>query len=334
MSQFDFSELGPDLILDAIESMGIYPESGLLPLNSYENRVYQFLAEDKKRYVVKFYRPQRWSNEQIIEEHRFSEELRQQDIDAVAPMIIDGKTLFEFGGHRFSLFPSVGGRMFELDDLDHLERLGQLLGRIHNVSHTSDFQVRDQIDIVQDLTQAQDYLKQSGLIPRYLEEAFFHDMSCMVELASENLPSNLTNIRLHGDCHAGNILWSPSQHEDSHNENDAVLVDFDDCITGPAIQDIWMMLSGDRSQQILQLDTLIEGYEMFRPFNRAEFALIEPLRARRMLMYMTWLAKRWSDPAFPRNFSWFNTDKYWEQQVLALKEQLSALQQPLLTLGY
>ena len=329
MPQFDFSELGPDLILDAIESTGIYPESGLLPLNSYENRVYQFLGEDKKRYVVKFYRPQRWSNEQIIEEHDFSIELAEQDIEAVAPLSFDRKTLLEHGGHRFSVFPSVGGRMFELDDLDHLERLGQLLGRIHSVSDASDFQHRNKIDIATDLNEAASFLKESGLVPSYLHAAFFPDLQKVVELSCERLPTQLKNIRLHGDCHTGNILWRTGS-----NTDDAILVDFDDCITGPAIQDIWMMLSGDRAQQILQLDTLLEGYEMFRPFNHAEFAIIEPLRARRMLMYMTWLAKRWSDPAFPRNFSWFNTDKYWEQQVLALKEQLSAIQQPHLKLGF
>lgn len=329
MSQFDFSELGPDLILDAIESTGIYPESGLLALNSYENRVYQFVAEEKKRYVVKFYRPERWTNEQIIEEHQFSLELAEHDIEAVAPIEFDGKTLLEYSGHRFSLFPSVGGRMFELDDLDHLERLGQLLGRIHNISDAKPFEHRLTINIKQDLTEAAEYLRKSELVPRYLQDAFFQDLDKVITLSCEHLPSNLKNIRLHGDCHTGNILWQPGSESD-----DAVLVDFDDCITGPAIQDIWMMLSGDRQQQTLQLDTIIEGYEMFRPFNHEEFAIIEPLRARRMLMYMTWLAKRWSDPAFPRNFSWFNTDKYWEQQVLALKEQLSAIQQPLLKLGY
>lgn len=327
--EFDFSQLNPDLILDAIESKQVYPESGLLALNSYENRVYQFKADDGKRYVVKFYRPKRWSNEQIQEEHDFAQLLADNDIDAVAPVRFDGQSLMEFNGYRFCLFPSVGGRMFELDDLDQLERLGQLLGRVHALSAESTFAHRDTIDIKTDLETAFEYLKQSDLIPNYLQAAFFNDLELMIQASLNHVTSDYQVIRLHGDCHSGNILWQPGQEQD-----DAILVDFDDCVSGPAIQDLWMMLNGDRNQQLLQLDTLIEGYEQFRPFDRSEFKLIEPLRARRMLMYMTWLAKRWQDPAFQRNFSWFNTDKYWEQQVLAIKEQFSALQQEPLKLGF
>lgn len=329
MPEFDFTSLNPDLILDAIESKGIYPESGLLALNSYENRVYQFKADDNKRYVVKFYRPKRWSNEQIIEEHDFSEELAQQDIAAVAPLRFDGQSLLEHQGYRFCIFPSVGGRMFELDDLDQLERLGQLLGRVHTVSAEQPFQHRDTVNIEQDLINSFDYIKQADLIPNYLELAFFNDLEMLIEASTRDLSGEFETLRLHGDCHSGNILWQQYDVQD-----DAILVDFDDCISGPAIQDLWMMLNGDRQQQTLQLDTLIEGYEQFRTFNRAEFKLIEPLRARRMLMYTTWLAKRWQDPAFQRNFSWFNTDKYWEQQVLAIKEQYAALQQAPIKLGF
>ena len=323
MSEFDFSRLGPDQILDAIESIGIYPESGLLALNSYENRVYQFIAEDKQRYVVKFYRPNRWTDQQIIEEHNFAFELDAAEIPVVAPLKIEGKSLFHFDGHRFCLYRSLGGRMFELDNLDQLEWLGRLLGRLHKVSQSSTFQHRDSINVEQEIIQSTQTLKDIELVPDYLKNTFFHDLNIMNELCLEKLTHTHKVIRLHGDCHAGNILLQRDELA-----SDAVLVDLDDCINGPAIQDIWMMLSGDRHTQILQLDTMLSAYEEFHEFDHNEFTLIEPLRARRMANYMAWIAKRWQDPAFPRNFSWFATDKYWEQQVLAMKEQISALNEP------
>ena len=328
MSHFDFSELGPDLILDAIESVGIYPESGLLPLNSYENRVYQFKADNGLRYVAKFYRPERWSNEQILEEHAFAFELAEQEIPVIAPCQIEQQSLFEYEGYRFCLFPSVGGRMFELDNLDQLERLGRLLGRLHKVSHTKQFANRDKVDFEQEMIAARQQLADNELLPDYLRNTFFNDLDLMIEeTLKQTKQRSFNSIQLHGDCHAGNILW-----QQDGDQAEALLVDLDDCITGPAIQDIWMMLSGDRQTKLLQLDTLISAYEEFHEFDHSELKLIEPLRARRMLNYMAWIAKRWQDPAFPRNFSWFATDKYWEQQVLAIKEQLAALQEPELKL--
>lgn len=329
MSSFDFSELTPDLILDAIESVGVYPESGLLALNSYENRVYQFLADDKKRYVTKFYRPQRWSEAQIQEEHDFGLELAANGIPLVAPLQFEDKSLIHFNQHKFCLYPSVGGRMFELDNLDQLEWLGRLLGRMHKVSATSNFKFRESIQFETELHQAISKIRESEFIPGYLKNTFLHDASMLVDKTLESTHDNYDAIRLHGDCHSGNILLS---HRDG--EDEAILVDLDDCITGPAVQDIWMMLNGDRQSQLLQLDTLISAYEEFYEFNPAELSLIEPLRARRMLKYMAWLAERWQDPAFPRNFSWFATDKYWEQQILAIKEQLAAMNEPVLKLGY
>ena len=328
MSKFSFAELNPDLILDAIESIGVYPESGLLALNSYENRVYQFKDEQQKRYVVKFYRPERWSNAQIREEHNFSHELNQQGIPVVAPVTLEGTSLFEHQGYRFTLFPSVGGRMFELDNLDQLEILGRLLGRFHRVSQSKSFQHRDGINFKQEFMDARAELLTTELIPDYLKNTFFHDLDMLIERTLPLCEPQYEAIRLHGDCHAGNILWQ------SHEEEEAQLVDLDDCLAGPAVQDIWMMLNGDRQQQLLQLDTIVSAYEEFQPFDHRQLALIEPLRARRMVDYMAWLSKRWSDPAFPRNFSWFATDKYWEEQVLAIKEQLSALAEPPLKLGY
>lgn len=329
MSEFTFEKLNPDLILDAIESQSIYPESGLLALNSYENRVYQFLAEDKRRYVVKFYRPERWNQAQLQEEHDFTHYLASNDIPVVAPIVRDGQSLFEHQGYRFCLYPSVGGRMFELDNLDQLEWLGRLLGRLHKASGIGKFAHRESINFELELPRARQQLQNSDFIPDYLKSTFFHDLDLLIEATLENGHTDHQTIRLHGDCHAGNLLWQSQGTED-----DAILVDLDDCLNGPAIQDLWMMLNGERSQQMLQLDTMISAYEEFNEFDHREFRLIEPLRARRMINYMAWLAKRWQDPAFPRNFSWFATDKYWEQQVLAIKEQLAALQEPPLKLGY
>lgn len=327
MSNFDFSTLGPDLILDAIESVGIFPESGLLALNSYENRVYQFKADDGKRYVVKFYRPVRWTDEQILEEHTFSYSLLEHDVPLVAPMTIDGETLFKYKEFRFCLYHSVGGRMFELDNLDQLEWLGRILGKLHKASATTLFSSRETINIEQELLSSTEIIRQVNFIPPYLQNTFFSDLDLLTQRTLQHTNSNYQTIRLHGDCHAGNLLW---QSHDGHN--DAIMVDFDDCLNGPAIQDVWMMLSGDRQQKLMQLDVIINAYEEFHKFNHAEFSLIEPLRARRMVNYMAWISKRWSDPAFPRNFSWFATDKYWEQQILAMKEQVAALNEQTLTL--
>ncbi|AIY64493.1 serine/threonine protein kinase [Pseudoalteromonas piratica] len=315
MSAFDFSDLTPDRILDAIESIGVYPTSGLLALNSYENRVYQFVAEDSKRYVVKFYRPERWRTEQILEEHDFSFELLEGEVPVVAPIKRDNTSLFEYQGYRFALFPSVGGRTFEADNYDHLEVLGRFIGRLHNVSSTKPFTVRPTISSQEFLHDARTSLIDSNLITPSLETPFITVLDQVIALAGEKYqPNNV--IRLHGDCHIGNILWTG---------NELTFVDLDDARQGPAVQDLWMMLSGDEQEQRIQMDTLLCAYDEFSSFDLKELHLIEPLRALRMINYMGWLAKRWKDLAFQRNFSWFASDKYWEQQILSLKEQLAAL---------
>ncbi len=323
MSEFSFSNLNPDAILDAIESVGIYAESGLLPLNSFENRVYQFVAEDKQRYVVKFYRPNRWTDEQILEEHQFALELAAEEVPMVAPLILDGKTLLSHQGYRFTLFPSKGGRIFEVDNLDHLEWMGRFIGRIHVVGQSKPFAHRPTISAEEYLHQARSTIKASGFVPMHLETAFYSILDFVIDKAAEQYRPT-TQIRLHGDCHPGNILWTDAGPH---------FVDLDDARMGPAIQDIWMMLSGDRNNRLVQLDTLIGGYEEFCEFDNSEFALIEPLRAMRMVHYMAWLAKRWEDPAFPRNFSWFAEDKYWENQILSLKEQFAAMDEAVLKLN-
>ena len=308
MKDFSFSGLDPDTILDALETQGIFLQSGLLALNSYENRVYQFQADDNKRYVVKFYRPARWTDAQILEEHSFAQELAESEIPIVAPLALNGKTLHHHGDYRFTVFPSVGGRQFENDNLDQLEWMGRFIGRIHRVSQAKTFKQRPDIDTQSYLDEPRQVLENSTLLPNHLKTAFYAILNPVITAASSAYKATDV-IRLHGDCHPGNILW----------RDGPTFVDLDDCRMGPAIQDLWMMLSGDRQQQLLQLDTLIEAYEEFQPFNTNQLVLIEPLRAMRMVHYMAWLSRRWEDPAFPRAFPWFADDKYWEGQILALK---------------
>lgn len=321
MSTFDFSGLTPDLILDAIESQDIRVESGLLALNSYENRVYQFVAEDNRRYVAKFYRPHRWSKAQIQEEHDFSIELASHEIPVVAPLTNNGQSLHYYDEYHFALFPSVGGRQFEVDNLNQVEWMGRFIGRIHGIAQSANFDHRPTINVDEFLVKPLQTLLDSPLIPSSLHQSFFTILKQVVDLAL-TLYSSTNNIRLHGDCHPGNILW----------RDGPTFVDLDDCRGGPAIQDLWMMLSGDKQQQFIQMDTLVEAYEEFCHFDASQLALIEPLRAMRMVHYMAWLARRWQDPAFPQAFPWFADGKYWEQQILALKEQLSNLQEPPLAL--
>ena len=316
MSEFSFAELAPDLILDAIETLDIRVESGLLALNSYENRVYQFVAEQNRRYVVKFYRPKRWSEAQLLEEHEFALELAEHEIPLVPPLQLNDQTLHQHQGYHFAIYPSVGGRQFEVDNLDQLEWMGRFIGRIHQVARGRAFAHRPDFNVQDYLHSPVAVLKDCDLVPQQLTLPFFTVLEQVVNLASEKYQV-ADPIRLHGDCHPGNILW----------RDGPTFVDLDDCRAGPAVQDIWMMLSGDQMQQRIQLETLLEAYEEFCEFPIQQLALIEPLRAMRMVHYMSWLARRWDDPAFPLAFPWFASEKYWEQQILALKEQLSALYQ-------
>ncbi|XOV79769.1 MAG: serine/threonine protein kinase [Aestuariibacter sp.] len=323
MSQFSFSDLGPDLILDAIESTGIVVDSGLLALNSYENRVYQFKDVEQQRFVVKFYRPQRWSDAQINEEHQFTLELEEHEVPIAAPILLNNTTLNHYQGYAFAVFPSVGGRQFEVDNLDQLEWMGRFIGRIHAVAGSEPFAHRLAITPERYLHESKEQLQQGDLIPTELTTAFFTILDQVISIAAQQYQES-QQIRLHGDCHPGNILW----------RDGPTFVDMDDCCMGPAIQDLWMMLSGDRQQQQLQMQTLVEAYEEFCEFDNRQLKLIEPLRAMRQVHHMAWLQKRWSDPAFPRAFPWFAEPKYWEQQILSLKEQLSALNEPPLSITY
>ncbi|MCC5856189.1 MAG: serine/threonine protein kinase [Idiomarina sp.] len=316
MDDFSFQQLTPDFILDALETVHIYPASGLLALNSYENRVYQFLDDDRQRFVLKFYRPARWTTEQIQEEHDFLAELAAVDIPVVQPLRFDGESLLHFQGYRWCVFPSVGGRALEADNLDQLEELGRQLGRIHRVGAAKPFEFRPNLVSDEIVDEAVTTLLASELLPDSLRESFATILGHVSQRLNEVAWQDAQSIRLHGDCHVGNLLVRP---------DGMTLVDLDDARQGPAVQDLWMMLSGDRSQQQLQLETLLDGYEEFTEFQPRELRLIEPLRTFRIIQYMAWLARRWDDPAFPRSFGWFAEPRYWEQQILALKEQLAAL---------
>jgi len=327
MTAFDFSTLQPDLIIDALQQLGLDVSSGLSALNSYENRVYQFSAYrgealKPEKFVVKFYRPQRWSAAQLQEEHNFAFELAAADIPVVAPLIVNGQSLLQYGGYYFALFPSRGGRTLEIDNDEQLAMLGRFLGRLHQVGKVKPFSQRPAFSVESHLLQSREALSNLAFIPSYLRPAFDTALDQVIALCVKQYKPT-TLIRLHGDCHAGNLFYV---------DEGPFFVDLDDCRSGPAIQDIWMMLSGDRLQQRDTLELMLEEYEQYCEFDPAELKLIEPLRAMRMVHYMAWLARRWQDPAFPMNFPWFATDKYWEQQCLALKEQLYLLQQAPLSL--
>ena len=317
--QHAYAELGPATVLDAVDARGYRTSGHLLALNSYENRVYQIGLEDDGFLVAKFYRPNRWSDAAIREEHAFCSELVAAEIPVVAPLAdATGETLFEFEGFRYALYPRRGGRWPELDNPDNLEWLGRYLARVHNVGQTRPFAHRPRLDMQSFGIDSCRYLLEAGFIPPHLELAYrtlTGDLLGQIEAAYATA-GDIETLRLHGDFHPGNILWT---------EAGPHFVDLDDCRTGPAVQDLWMLLSGERREMTLALSGIIEGYELFREFNRRELVLIEPLRTLRMLHYAAWLARRWDDPAFHQAFPWFNTDRYWEEHILGLREQAAAM---------
>ena len=315
-----YDRLTPDVILDAIESIGFLADGRMFALNSYENRVYQIGIEEGKPLIAKFYRPGRWSDAQILEEHAFTQELAEREIPVVPPLMIAGKSLFEFAGYRFSLSPRRGGRAPELDNADVLEWMGRFLGRIHAVGAISAFAHRPVIDIAGFGEQPRDWLLQHDFIPKDLREAWLSVVNqALAGVRGCYAHAGATqNIRLHGDCHAGNVLYTD---EGPH------FVDFDDCRSGPAMQDLWMLLSGSREEMTTQLRDVLEGYEEFAHFDRRELYLLEALRTLRLIHYSAWLAQRWDDPAFPLAFPWFNTQRYWQDRILELREQVAAMEE-------
>lgn len=319
--QQDFAALDPTLIIDSVESLQLESDARIFPLNSYENRVYQIGIEDdiQKRLIGKYYRPNRWTDEQILEEHLFTQELADLEIPVVAPLLFNRQSLHHFKNYRFALYPQRGGRTAELDNSEHLEWIGRFLGRIHLAGASKSFIHRPSISVTEFATSSAEYLLSKRFIPDYLEEAYQSLTDDIIKLLNERFDATtFESIRLHGDCHRGNILWT---------DDGPHFVDFDDCRTGPAIQDLWMLLSGDSQDQQQQLNHVLDGYFEFAELDTKELQLIEPLRCLRLMHYASWLAKRWTDPAFPMNFPWFNTTNYWEQHVLELREQFSLLQE-------
>jgi Ser/Thr protein kinase RdoA (MazF antagonist) len=316
-----YEGLTPELILDAVESLGHRCDGRLLALNSYENRVYQIGLDEEAPLVAKFYRPGRWSDETILEEHAFTLELVRHELPVVPPLEHEkgGATLHEYGGFRFSVFTKEPGRTPELEDFETLRWMGRFMGRIHAVGRATPFAHRPELNVVTYGEDPLELLRSGNFLPPYLEESYFslaEEVLRRVRIAYERAGSGITPVRLHGDCHPGNILWTD---EGPH------FVDFDDCRTGPAVQDLWMLLSGDRQTMQLQLNKVMEGYTQFCDFDAQELHLVEALRTLRMIHHSGWLANRQNDPAFVASFPWFNTDSYWEGQILGLREQAAVL---------
>ncbi len=320
-----FDKLTPDFIMDAVESLGYRCDYRILTLNSYENRVYQVGIDEAEPLIVKFYRPDRWNKAQLSEEHQFIEELAAHELPVVAPLQdAQGETLHRFHGFYFSLSPRRGGHSPELANLEHLQVIGRLLGRIHAIGMQHPFRHRPTLTPQSFGHESVNFLLGSDCIPgdyRAAYESLTRDLLASIDERFSAVTAR--NIRVHGDCHCGNMLW----RDDAPH-----FVDFDDTRMAPAIQDLWMLLSGQEDQQQQQLGKILDGYYQFCDFNPTELQLIEPLRTLRIINYSAWLARRWDDPAFPRTFPWFNTVQYWGEHILELREQLAALQEPPLTL--
>ncbi|MFE8072159.1 serine/threonine protein kinase [Marinobacteraceae bacterium S3BR75-40.1] len=317
-----YDALTPDLILDSVEAAGFTVNGRLFPLNSYENRVYQVGLEDQTPVIAKFYRPERWTEAQIIEEHTFTHELVAGEIPVVASLpLANGDFLGRAGDFLFALFPQRGGQAPDVSVPDTLYRLGQWLGRLHAIGAKRAFEYRPSLDILATLTSSRDLLLEKGFIPPSLEEAYTSLLRDLIELTGQRIADagEVDWIRLHGDCHMGNILV---------REDQMLLVDLDDARQGPAMQDLWLLLNGERPEREAQFSELLEGYEQFYDLNLRERYLIEPLRTARVVGHAAWLGKRWDDPTFPQHFPWFGQERFWSDHILMLREQLAALQEP------
>jgi Ser/Thr protein kinase RdoA (MazF antagonist) len=340
-----FESLTPDLVLDALDSVGLRGDGRLTALSSYENRVYQVHLEDGTQVVTKFYRPGRWSDAQILEEHAFAAELMAAEIPVVGPLSLQSQlaatgpqTLHHFGDFAFSVSPRRGGRPPELDDGEVLEWIGRFLARIHSVGAQRPFAHRPSLNLETFGIEPMQWLLEHDMVPLDVQSAWTKACQGAIDLIATYATltgargqktsdsSGIRLLRLHGDCHPGNILWTPLDAAADAGPGPH-FVDLDDARMGPAVQDLWMLLSGDRQQRTRQLGALVDGYEQFREFDRVELALIEPLRTLRLIHYSAWLARRWSDPTFPANFPWFGSSDYWHGQVLMLEEQMEAMQE-------
>ena len=317
-----FSILTPDCVMNALDSLGCHSDGRLLALNSYENRVYQVGMEEGSALVAKFYRSERWTNAAILEEHAFVQELVEREIPVVPALVLGGKTLHTFEGFRFAVFPKHGGRAPELEDRSTLEWMGRFLGRIHAIGALKPFQHRPTLDIASFGVEPLVFLLTNNFIPADLVAAYrsvAEQALAGVRHCFERAGSNVRALRLHGDCHAGNVLWT---------DDGPHFVDFDDSRMGPAVQDLWMLLSGERADMARQLNDVLAGYEDFYDFDSSELHLVEALRTLRLVHYSAWLAQRWDDPAFKQAFPWFNTQHYWQDRILELREQIALMDEP------
>jgi Ser/Thr protein kinase RdoA (MazF antagonist) len=317
-----YAGLTPDRVLDALESVGIVGDGRLLALNSYENRVYQVWQDEGPRVVAKFYRPQRWTDAQILEEHAFVAELAERDIPVVAALpLAGGATLHAFGGFRFAVYPQHGGRAPELEDRATLEWMGRFIGRMHALGAVRPFRERPALDVESFGEEPRAWLLAHGFLPEDLRPAYETVVAQALDGVRRCMAraGDVRTLRLHGDCHAGNVLWTDAGPH---------FVDFDDCRSGPAVQDLWMLLSGERPEMTRQLAAVLAGYEGFCDFDRRELHLVEALRTLRLVHYAAWLARRWDDPAFPAAFPWFNTHRYWQDRILELREQIALMDEP------
>ena len=325
-----YSALTPDLVLDAVAALGLKPDGRLLGLNSYENRVYQVWLEEPEgspaglgAVVVKFYRPERWSDAQIGEEHAFADELAEREVPVVAPLKFDGRTLHKTPFtpvFSFAAYPRRGGRTPNLEDPKALEWIGRFIGRIHAVGATKKFKVRGTLDIHSFGEEPRAWLLEHASIPADVLDSWkAASAQALAGVARSFQKAGASKqIRLHGDCHPGNILWT---------EDGPHFVDLDDARMGPAVQDLWMLLSGERAAQALQIRDILAGYEDFMEFDRSELYLVEALRTLRLLHYSYWIARRWDDAAFPAAFPWFGTQRYWQDRILELKEQIALMEE-------
>ena len=316
-----FSSLTPDVVLDALEGIGLHGDGRLLALNSYENRVYQLGMEEGSPLIAKFYRPKRWSSAAILEEHAFVGSLVEREIPVVPALLIGGQTLHEYNGFRFSLFARHGGRAPELEHRDTLAWMGRFIGRIHAVGALKTYQHRPALDIESFGVEPAGYLLEHDFIPVELLDVYRGVVAQALDGVRRcfDRAGEVKTLRLHGDCHVGNVLWTDAGPH---------FVDFDDSRMGPAIQDLWMLLSGERACQSRQFGDLLAGYEDFYDFNPREMHLLEALRTLRLIHYSAWIARRWDDAAFPVAFPWFNTQRYWQDRILELREQIALMDEP------
>lgn len=316
-----YARLTPDTVLDALDAIGLRTDGRMLALNSFENRVYQVGQEDGAPVIAKFYRPERWSDAAILEEHAFTQELANREIPVVPPLTrLDGCSLYYHQGFRFAVYPRHGGRMPEFDRSETLEWMGRFIGRIHAVGGLQPYKDRPTLDVASFGEEPRSILLHGNWLPAELLNAW----NSVVDQALEEIRTcflragQIRHLRLHGDCHAGNVLWTDAGPH---------FVDFDDSRMGPAVQDLWMLLSGERDDMSRQLSDVLAGYEDFCEFDTRELYLLEALRTLRLIHHAAWIARRWHDPAFPAAFPWFNTQHYWQDRILELREQIALMQE-------